>query len=266
MKDLCTISRSKSEKRRRHWFWNNFGVFHVSQPVTFEHFFVCVSILFLLFFFLTLLRSSFWTSRGHRCRPFFPPVLLPSIFIAHRVQQSHCSSIFHRVLLTHALALSASQFVHKKKSQRIYARMHSAGLELTKLTYTRLEYNLMRHQGDRHTRIAALLAIRSATALNNALIRDTPLRRIYYKYDAELTTNICRRYGPQHCTYFHSCCYSPATYTGRSCYPQQPSEHAHVVTGTMCQVHTGAYLVRPPTLLHVVPITTQTYVRLKSIK
>ena len=31
---------------------------------------------------------------GPRCRPFFPPVLLPSIFIAHRVQQSHCSSIF----------------------------------------------------------------------------------------------------------------------------------------------------------------------------
>ena len=27
------------------------------------------------FFFLTLLLSSFWTSRGHRCRPFSPPVL-----------------------------------------------------------------------------------------------------------------------------------------------------------------------------------------------
>ena len=36
-----------------------------------------------------------------------PLRFLPSIFIAHRVQQSHCSSIFHRVLLTHALALSA---------------------------------------------------------------------------------------------------------------------------------------------------------------
>ena len=59
-----------------------------------------------------------------------PPRFLPSIFIAHRVQQSHCSSIFHRTLLTHALALSASQFVHKKKSS-----MHSAGLELTKLTH-----------------------------------------------------------------------------------------------------------------------------------
>ena len=77
------------------------------------------------------------------------PRFLPSTFIAHRVQQSHCSSIFHRVLLTHALALSASQFVRKKKSQRAYTSMHSAGLELTKLTYTRLEDNLIRHRGDR---------------------------------------------------------------------------------------------------------------------
>ena len=78
-----------------------------------------------------------------------PPRFLPSIFIAHRVQQSHCSSIFHRVLLTRALALSASQFVHKKKSPRIYTSMHSGGFELTKLTYTRLEDNLIRHRGDR---------------------------------------------------------------------------------------------------------------------
>ena len=78
-----------------------------------------------------------------------PPRFSPSIFIAHRVQQSHCLSIVHRVLLTHALALSASQFVHKKKSQRIYTSMHSAGLELTKLTYTSLEDNLIRHRGDR---------------------------------------------------------------------------------------------------------------------
>ena len=30
-----------------------------------------------------------------------PPRFLRSIFIAHRVQQSHCSSIFHQVLLTY---------------------------------------------------------------------------------------------------------------------------------------------------------------------
>ena len=77
------------------------------------------------------------------------PRFLPSIFIAHGVQQSHCSSIFHRVLLTHALALSASQFVHKKKSPRINTTMHSGGFELTKPTYTRLEDNLIRHRGER---------------------------------------------------------------------------------------------------------------------
>ena len=75
--------------------------------------------------------------------------ILHSIFIAHRVQQSHCSSIFHRVLLTHALALAASQSVHKKKSLQIDTSMHSGGLELTKLTYTRVEDNLTRHRGDR---------------------------------------------------------------------------------------------------------------------
>ena len=79
-----------------------------------------------------------------------PPQYLPSIFIAHRVHQSHCSSIFYRVLLTRALALSASKFLHKKKAQRIYTSMHSEGLELTKLTYTRLEDNLIRHRGDQH--------------------------------------------------------------------------------------------------------------------
>ena len=81
----------------------------------------------------------------------FPPRLLPSTFIAQRVQQPHCSSMFHRVSLTHALALSASQFVLKKKSLRNYTSMHSAGLKLTKLTYTRLEDNLKCHRGDRPT-------------------------------------------------------------------------------------------------------------------
>ena len=74
-------------------------------------------------------------ARGHRRRS-FSPRLLPSIFIAHRVQQSHCSSIFHRVFLTHVLAFSASQFVHKTKN---YTNTHSGGFEHTKLTYNRLE-------------------------------------------------------------------------------------------------------------------------------
>ena len=77
------------------------------------------------------------------------PRFLPSIFIAHRVQQSHCSSIFHRVWLNHALAFSASQFVRKKKSPRIYPSMDLGEFEVTKLTNTRLEDNLIRHRGDR---------------------------------------------------------------------------------------------------------------------
>ena len=43
-----------------------------------------------------------------------PPRFLPSIFIAHRVQQSHCSSIVHRMLPTHALALSAVNLFTRK--------------------------------------------------------------------------------------------------------------------------------------------------------
>ena len=35
--------------------------------------YVCIRVRVLFFF--TLLLSSFWTSRGHRCRSFFPPVL-----------------------------------------------------------------------------------------------------------------------------------------------------------------------------------------------
>ena len=38
------------------------------------------------------------------------------------------------MLLTNAFALSASQYVHKKKPLRVYTSMHSGGLELTKLT------------------------------------------------------------------------------------------------------------------------------------
>ena len=71
-------------------------------------------------FFFFFLAHFYFPASGQAVVTGFipsPPRFLPSIFIAHRVQQSHRSSIVHRVLLTHALALSASQFVHKKKSQ-----------------------------------------------------------------------------------------------------------------------------------------------------
>ncbi len=79
-----------------------------------------------------------------------PARFLPSIITANKVQQSYCSSIFHRVLLTDAFALSASRIVHKKKFQQVYSSMLSAGLEHTKLTHTRLKGNLIRHRGDRY--------------------------------------------------------------------------------------------------------------------
>ena len=46
------------------------------------------------------------------------------------------------MLLTHAFGPSASQFMPKKKSARIYTSAHLGGLELTQLTYSRHEDNL----------------------------------------------------------------------------------------------------------------------------
>ena len=62
---------------------------------------------------------------------------------------------FHRMLLTHALALSASQFVHKKKSLRIYTSMNSGGLELTQLTSS-VEEAWSHHLERRHNAFVAV--------------------------------------------------------------------------------------------------------------
>ena len=56
-----------------------------------------------------------------------PPGFLRSMFIAHRVQQFHCPSTFHRMLLTQALAVSASQFVHKKSPHEFMRVQHALG-------------------------------------------------------------------------------------------------------------------------------------------
>ena len=77
--------------------------------------------------------------------------------IGFSVPNSHCSSIFVEccysgvlLIITHAFALSAIQLVHQKRSLRINTstRMHSGGLELTQLTYSRHEDNLLHHRGD----------------------------------------------------------------------------------------------------------------------
>ena len=106
-------------------------------------YFFIYTVYFYLFLFFSTLVSSFWTSRGHR-RRFVSHSALVFIFLSHIVvQQSHCSSIFYRELPTRAFALSASHF---KKSPRIYTSVHLGGLELTKLTYARLEDNLILYE------------------------------------------------------------------------------------------------------------------------
>ena len=105
---------------------------------------------FFFFFFLHTFSFQLLDKPCSQESSLLPPGSCLPFLSRSWVQHSHCSSIFHRMLLTHALALSASQFEHKKKSQRIYTSMHSAGLELTKLTFTRLEDNLIRHRSDRH--------------------------------------------------------------------------------------------------------------------
>ena len=100
-------------------------------------------------YFLTLFAFQLLDKTWSQVLSLLPPGSCLQFFIAHRVQQFYWSCIFHRMSLTHALALSASQIVHQKKSQRIYTSMHSAGLYVTILTYTRLENNLICHRGDR---------------------------------------------------------------------------------------------------------------------
>ena len=87
-----------------------------------------------IYLFASLLLFSFCDKLWSQVSSLLPPGShIPSVFAAHRVQHSHCSSIFHRMLLTHALAFSVGQFVHKKQSLRIYTSMLSGGLELTQV-------------------------------------------------------------------------------------------------------------------------------------
>ena len=120
--------------------------------------------IYIYLFFRTNLLSSFWKGRGHRCRPFYPPVLAFNFYRAY-VQKipllvDFSSSV---AIITHAVSLSASQFAHKKKSQRIFTSVPSAGLELTKLTHTRLEDNLIPHRDDRSYTIVLIYVSRFAT-------------------------------------------------------------------------------------------------------
>ena len=70
-----------------------------------------------------------------------PPRFLPVNF--YRAQGSAVP-----LLVDFSSSVANSRYRAFRKSI-FYTSMHSAGLELTKLTYTRLEDNLIRHRGDR---------------------------------------------------------------------------------------------------------------------
>ena len=126
---------------------------------------------FFPFFFFAHLLSSFWTSRGHRCRPFFPPGtchrFLSRIGFSNPTARRFTSSVAN----SRSRAFRKSICAQEKVPPRTYSSMHSGGLELAKLTYTRLEDNLIRHRGDRLYKAVAAL-FRAATALSMAHFRS----------------------------------------------------------------------------------------------
>ena len=72
------------------------------------------------------------------------PEFLLSIFYAHRLQQSHCSSIFHRMFV----ANSRSRVFRKSicAPEKFHTNLHTyalGGARTHELTCTRLEDNLM---------------------------------------------------------------------------------------------------------------------------
>ena len=97
---LCGHTHLNEDVRR------NCFVFPLIQDGTPDIPHVCVFCSHLFFFFFS---HFYFPSSGQAVVTGVVPSsprFLPSIFIAHRVQQSHCSSIFHRVLLNVKLTLS----------------------------------------------------------------------------------------------------------------------------------------------------------------
>ena len=107
-----------------------------------------------LLFFIHISTFQFlekpWSQVG--VVPFPPPVLA---FIFYR---AYGSAVLLLVDFSSNGAINNSRsrvfrksICAQEKSPPIYTSMHSGGFKLTKLAYTRLEDNLIRHQGDRQT-------------------------------------------------------------------------------------------------------------------
>ena len=107
-----------------------------SQPTAFPVFIFVTSE---CYFLGSLLLSSFWTICGLTCCPFSPPVrpfsFLSRIGFSIPIARRSSSTAANRLLLTHAVAISESQYVHKNIFLRICTSMHSGVDELTQLIY-----------------------------------------------------------------------------------------------------------------------------------
>ena len=82
-----------------------------------------VYFVFVLVFFSSLMLSSCWSRRGHRCRPFSPPPPARYVrqFLSRRgfVQHSQHSSIFTRFFANYcSRAFRESIFLNKKNSKQ----------------------------------------------------------------------------------------------------------------------------------------------------
>ena len=164
----------------------------------------CTSIISLSFFFflllLTLLLFQLLDKPWSQVSSLLPPGSCLTIFIT-RIGFSNPTA---RRFFIECCWLTLSRFpqvkfVHKKKSQRIHTSMHSAGLDLTKLTYTRLEDNLTRRRGyhavARRSDIFCLSCeSRKKLRHKGRILMPSPLDVLYKRADACTLKNITFEY------------------------------------------------------------------------
>ena len=121
-----------------------------------------------------------YSCRGHRCRPFSPPVL------AFNFYRAQGSAIPLLVDFSSNVANSRSRALRKSicAQEKVPTNLCEYGLERIrtheKLTYTRLEDDLIRHRGDR--RIMACRGIINGEfddipSVKNIMVCDTACRR-----------------------------------------------------------------------------------------
>ena len=78
----------------------------------------------------------------------FPPFrLLPSLLLAHRVQHPLIVDFSSSFANSRSRAFRKSISAQEKDPRNLQTSTHSGGFTLTKLTYTRLEDNLIRQRG-----------------------------------------------------------------------------------------------------------------------